>query len=790
MLKRTVEYVRMSARIPCTIQDIVVHLHQYQVQLISRRIVVTGLDVEKWLSTIKVVDKLALSMRKKVQSKIFDMLKVIQSGTYDLDMWRFAYKLFHAIGDWFTLGHPSALYSYDKDLVAKFNGISENKSANPAKPVILTMTSCKRFDLLSRTIDSMLVNCLDLLDYICDWIIIDDNSSEEDRTKMQTMYPFITFIMKTPEQKGHPMSMNMLHEIVCKSPAKYNFHIEDDFEWWYPDRYIEKCMEVIKQEKHFGQALVNFEYTEDEKSAIEIWNRDMFTTKENKLRYFVHEYYDTAERLKIEQNHIAARCSMYWPHFSFRPGLTDINVYRKLGLYSTTHQHFEMDYAHRFVKAGYKTASLDCCYTTHIGRRTYERETDMLNAYDLNKEQQFGSQPKEEKKVKNADSNSKDKPESDVHAPPEHRTPPLPVTEQQILLDNLASLNCETIRMYVINLERRPERLLNFFTNNNQELPPMEVFKAVDGKSLKPSGKIQRIFETGDYNFRRGIVGCAYSHLQIWQKFMKSVSKYCVVLEDDVKLAPKFTEKLHYLLGTYTFDLMFLHFNAYPDGNRRDPTFDPIAYERKQGYPQAETWDVKKSMLLNMGSGAGYILSRAGAKHMIQFVNKYGMPNAVDWVLMKQPELKIMYSNPKLVFADCWQNNNQIQSDIQTEYDSVKYKSDMEWLQDEIAYWMKALKVSKIKLTSEGMLKGATTTYVHDGNAKIEVVDKINFKKDVQVCKEQVTIVPNHIEVSDALPVKWYTVGSSWKIVVHDNLLYTKIYNDKVWGNNRLNFSG
>jgi GR25 family glycosyltransferase involved in LPS biosynthesis len=780
-------------RTPITLQELVGYLHQYQLQLIANRKTCPNFDVEKWLNTMKVIDKLPIAMRMKVSSKILPMLQSILAVESNLDFYRVGYKLFHAIGDWFTLGHNQPIMQRNVQVVET---LTTHFASSPKLPVVITMTSCKRFDLLSRTINSMIVNCTDITKHCCEWILIDDNSSEEDRKRIRTDYPFLTIIEKTPEQKGHPKSMNMLRErILTMNHVTYNFHIEDDFEWWYPDNYITKCLEVIKADKTYGQALVNFEYTEDQKSAIDIWNRDMQSTS-NGLRYFVHEYYDTEERLKIEYNHIAAKCSMYWPHFSFRPGVTDIRVFAKLGAYSETHQHFEMDYAHRFVKAGYKTASLDCCYTTHIGRRTYERDSNMLNAYDLNKEQQFGSAPKT--------SDTQTSPQQPPQAPQQkQQSPP---SDVQTILDNLASQNVDMIRMYVINLERRPERMVNFITKNNYEAPPYEVFAAVDGKKLKPNGKIQRIFETGDYNFRRGIVGCAYSHLQIWNKFLKTNSHYCVVVEDDIQLAPKFTEKLLYLLQTYgkSFDLMFLHFNLYPDWERRDkawcaqhptnptdPAFDPISFECKAGLPSAEMWSAEKSMMFNMGSGAGYILTRRGAKHMLEFVDKHGMPNAVDWVLMKQPDLKIMYSKPKLIFADCWQNNQQIQSDIQTEYDSVKYQSDMEWLEDEIKYWMDQCKVkgNKLNISSSDLLKGCKGKYVHESNSVITVTEKINFKKDATHVKEQITIVPMHIEVSDMIPVKWYTVGSTYKVVVHDRFVSTKVYNDKVWGSHRVNFA-
>ena len=66
--------------------------------------------------------------------------------------------------------------------------------------VMITFTSCKRYDLFERTIKSILYtwNDLQMIDY---WYCIDDNSSYEDRQKMRSMFPWIDFYMKSNQLK-------------------------------------------------------------------------------------------------------------------------------------------------------------------------------------------------------------------------------------------------------------------------------------------------------------------------------------------------------------------------------------------------------------------------------------------------------------------------------------------------------------------------------------------------------------------------------------------------------------
>jgi hypothetical protein len=79
----------------------------------------------------------------------------------------------------------------------------------PTPQIVLTMTTCKRLDLFTKTMRSILNTWQDA-HLVDEWIIIDDNSSQEDVQSMRREFKFIRIIQKTPEQRGHRHSMNII----------------------------------------------------------------------------------------------------------------------------------------------------------------------------------------------------------------------------------------------------------------------------------------------------------------------------------------------------------------------------------------------------------------------------------------------------------------------------------------------------------------------------------------------------------------------------------------------------
>lgn len=655
-----------------------------------------------------------------------------------------------------------SIFAYNIELVKEAQEHFKNPQLiDENKAVTITTTTCKRTDLITRTIDSFLECGVDYKKYVKEWIIVDDNSNEKDRAFMKEKYPFIRFIYKDESNKGHPRSMNMFLDEV-KTP--YVFNLEDDFEFFRRDNFFERMHYVLDLDKSYGQCLMNINYTEDTNSGNNIWGSTMkyHGTEGNKIRYFIHNYY-TGKKLEEEQKKIGCPSCLYWPHFSFRVGLTKTSVLKEIGKYDETAKHFEMEYAHRYVNKGYKTTFLDGIYCAHIGRRTYERNTEKKNAYDLNNEVQFG----ETHRVNSTENTS-------------------------------TTTNITEISTFVINLKRRPDRLRNFFTKNKDELYPITVFEGVDGKTLQPSHKVQKTFSSGDYNYRRGIVGCAMSHIKIWKEFITKLStNYCIVLEDDAELCKDFHHKILYLTNKHKeFDIMFLHYNPYQQYD------NPNLHSNAP--PKAEFWTVERSMRENMGSGAGYILSRNGAINLLKHIEEKGVYNAIDWVMFKSSN-KVMYTTPMLVRANCFQSTNgRCDTDIQNVFNSVCFKDDLEWDRYELSYLANKLvssyhnkeKISICNLYYKGFdenvlksltfdLKNISTVKNIKGMCMIISPDvpPINYLTDY-VCILPVNNLEKLDESINLYPIKRYTTNKY--IYCIPDKYADLILDDKVWEHKKL----
>lgn len=265
--------------------------------------------------------------------------------------------------------------------------------------LVLTMTSCKRLDLFIRTVQSFLICCTDH-HKISKWICIDDNSSEEDRSEMQKVFPWIEYIFKTPEQKGHAKSMNILRVYVKeKYNPKYILHLEDDWKFVTKHDYISHCIDILEhndkseqrddkseqrddkleEQKRIGQVLFNLNYSEDENHVSNggiLRTIPSSLTQKNRL-YVEHQHFTPA---------LPEKQMSYWPHFSMRPGILRAEIWNNFE-FPENSKHFEMEFAYKYISNNYITTFLPSLVCIHTGKLTSDAAG--TNAYILNGQEQF-----------------------------------------------------------------------------------------------------------------------------------------------------------------------------------------------------------------------------------------------------------------------------------------------------------------------------------------------------------------------------------------------------------------
>jgi len=505
--------------------------------------------------------------------------------------------------------------------------------------ITVTMTTCKRYKLFEKTINSFL-NCCKDIEKIDRWICVDDNSSEEDRQRMRDRYPFFTFYFKTISEKGHPQSMNLIRRLVT---TPYLFHLEDDWTFFSPRSYITECLDVLTQSDVYGQCLINKNYTETAKD-YNVLGGIPFKTPGG-ISYFLHEYCETPQDWEqFYRKYGQGLSSAYWKHFSLRPSLMHKAVLDTLGEFNEKISHFEAEYCTRYMSAGLRSVFLDDIYSLHTGRLTSEiNDTTKLNAYILNGEKQFSGKEETIREQENTALRE-------------------PALREPALREDL-----KEVKTYVVNLNRRQDRWHQFVKQQEPLFLNYSRFTAVDGGLLLPNKQLQRIFENNDYNMREGMVGCAMSHLKLWIELINSPYEVFCILEDDVQFVPEFKEKFLCLYKSLPkdWDIVYLGYHIWT--RHKSPDY----YDKKK-FPSVEKWGTLKSLTYSRGGTGGYLISKKGALGMLRFINRTGMTNGIDTVQQKAAdELDIYYPKPHLIYSECYDDNTNVDTDIQRNFRSL-----------------------------------------------------------------------------------------------------------------------
>ena len=107
--------------------------------------------------------------------------------------------------------------------------------------------------------------------------------------------------------------------------------------------------------------------------------------------------------------------------------------------------------------------------------------------------------------------------------------------------------------VHVINLDRTYERLTSFRANN-QHLNSIVRFAAVDGGTIPLQQLAARgIFSADAPSYSNGAIGCALSHLSLWEQAAQQSGPFTVA-EDDAILNRNFEIEAHTLLQTLPLD--------------------------------------------------------------------------------------------------------------------------------------------------------------------------------------------------------------------------------------------
>lgn len=203
------------------------------------------------------------------------------------------------------------------------------------------------------------------------------------------------------------------------------------------------------------------------------------------------------------------------------------------------------------------------------------------------------------------------------------------------------------IKGYVINLERRPDRLETFRNAYEKHMPkglPLEVIRAVDGSVenytedvpdyLKPL-----VSDVNDYGTKSVVHATIFSHLKAWYAIANGNEAFGIIFEDDVifaKTRKEITSVLAKALGSYPLENSILWFGC---GDVLPVHFDHpsesmfIAQEKSHvlnelgGYGKP---NFKSVYVFDWLGGFSYILSSQVAKKLLEITRQKPIDCAID----------------------------------------------------------------------------------------------------------------------------------------------------------------
>lgn len=190
--------------------------------------------------------------------------------------------------------------------------------------------------------------------------------------------------------------------------------------------------------------------------------------------------------------------------------------------------------------------------------------------------------------------------------------------------DVLYSLNIDfdSTCIKVINLKRRIDRKNEMINQlEKEEIKNYEIIEAIDGEELNETQELYNLFEGNNFNNRKGVIGCALSHLKLWTQLSQDQNHdFYVILEDDLELSSNFKEKLKKhceLFKKYNLEHLSLGVFDCNDNEQKEIETEDIKVIKKDVY---KFWNI----------AFAYIISKSAAIKIIDFVNKCSIKCAID----------------------------------------------------------------------------------------------------------------------------------------------------------------
>ena len=240
---------------------------------------------------------------------------------------------------------------------------------------------------------------------------------------------------------------------------------------------------------------------------------------------------------------------------------------------------------------------------------------------------------------------------------------------------------------WVINLNRRKDRMEKFNKNNAFMSEKVVRFPAIEGSNLQLTPSITRLFskhaeEAKGIFWRKGVMGCALSHMSLWMKLLedkKEIDTY-LILEDDAIVSPTVIDIFHELSCKKAipddWDVIYLG-GVLPPNREGFESAIEMVNPHVSRIKENTMFRGEPSRYFHFCAYA-YIIRRSGAEKLMKMCKDMdGCWAPADHLLCNSHQILNIYF-PYPLLAGCYQDNDPIyQTSAFNTFKKEEYDSDL-----------------------------------------------------------------------------------------------------------------
>jgi GR25 family glycosyltransferase involved in LPS biosynthesis len=279
---------------------------------------------------------------------------------------------------------------------------------------------------------------------------------------------------------------------------------------------------------------------------------------------------------------------------------------------------------------------------------------------------------------------------------------------------------------YVINLDRRQDRLKSFVEHHPYFKGKVRRHKAVDGLSLKLTPRLSSLLKPNDFFWKKAVSGCALSHLKLWTMLLcdsEEIQSY-LIMEDDARLDPGWKDTWSQMYSKLPDDWECIYLGGVLPPNR-DGFKEVLEETRVPGLcriaPNTFFGQSVPSRQFHFCAYA-YVLSRVGVKKIIKSIEEHkGIWTSADHVLFNSLNKEHVYVvNPLLAHASQDDDPAYVNSDFNDFSRIDKFDSDL-WNNDER---FASYEINRLEQVPLKIVDAVNDAY---SSVSLETLKKMNF---------------------------------------------------------------